>query len=59
VGVVRYGLRKLVEHVWAVVGVASACQSMTGLKYRMARRFGKQPVQYLLFIGPPRTLPDA
>ena len=39
--------------------MASACQNMTELKYRMALRFGKQLVQYLLFIDPPRTLPGA
>ena len=54
----QYGLKKLVEHIWTVVGMASACSNMTELKYRMALRFGKQPVQYLMFIDPPRSLPE-
>ena len=53
----QYGLKKLVEHIWLVVGMASACQNMTELKYRMGERFGKQPFQYLLFLDPPSTLP--
>jgi hypothetical protein len=55
----QYGLRKLVEHIWTVVGMASACHNMVELKYRMALRFGKQPVQYLMFIDPPGRLPEA
>jgi hypothetical protein len=55
----QYGLRKLIEHIWMVIGMASACQNMTDLRYRMALRFGKQPVQYLMFIDPPITLPDS
>jgi hypothetical protein len=53
----QYGLKKLVEHIWLVVGMASACKNMTELKYRMAERFGKQPFQYLLFLDPPSSLP--
>lgn len=55
----QYGLKKLTEHIWMVVGMASACRNMTDLKYRMAERFGKQPVQYLLFIDPPKGLPES
>ena len=55
----QYGLKKLVEHIWMVVGMASVCKNMSELKYRMAERFGKQPFQYMLFIDPPSSLPDA
>jgi hypothetical protein len=49
----QYGLRKLLEHIWMVIGMAAACRNMTELKYRMAERFGKHPVQIMLFIDPP------
>jgi DNA-binding transcriptional regulator YdaS (Cro superfamily) len=55
----QYGLKKLMEHIWMVIGMAAACHNMTELKYRMAERFGKQPFQYMLFIDPPRSLQEA
>lgn len=53
------GLQKLVEHIWMLVGMASACQTMTELRYRMAEKYGKQPIQMLLFIDPPKDEPLA
>ena len=55
----QYGLPKLIEHIWMVVGMASACQNMVELKYRMAERFGRQPMQLLLFVAPPSEMPQA
>jgi hypothetical protein len=55
----QYGLKKLVEHIWMVVGMASACKNMMELKYRMGERFGKQPFQYMLFLDPPTGLPES
>jgi hypothetical protein len=49
----QYGLKKLIEHIWMVIGMASACSNMTDLKYRMALRFGKQPIQIMMFLDPP------
>lgn len=49
----QYGLGKLMEHLWMLVGMAAACQSMPELKHKMAERFGRQPVQYTLFLEPP------
>jgi hypothetical protein len=49
----QYGLKKLMEHIWMVIGVASTCDSMLALRYKMAVRFGKQPVQMMLFVDPP------
>ncbi|MGO8885347.1 MAG: P63C domain-containing protein [Streptosporangiaceae bacterium] len=54
----QYGLKKLIEHIWMVVGMSSACQNMLELKYRMAQRFGRQPYQLMLFLDPPRFLPE-
>jgi hypothetical protein len=49
----QYGLRKLVEHIWMVIGLAKACQSMPELKARMAEIYGRQPVQMTMFLPPP------
>jgi len=50
----QYGLKKLVEHIWKLIGIASTCQNMSELKIRMAELHGKIPVQYTLFL----PLPD-
>lgn len=49
----QYGLKKLTEHLWLVVGMASACQSMDELKRKMAEKYGRQPVQYTLYLPYP------
>lgn len=49
----QYGLRRLMEHIWLVIGVASTCSTMHELRYRLAMRYGKQPVQMMLMVEPP------
>jgi hypothetical protein len=49
----QYGLRKLTEHIWMVIGLAKACQSMPELKERMAELYGREPVQLTMFLPPP------
>lgn len=39
----QYGLKKLVEHIWKVVGVASTCQTMPELRRKMQELYGKKP----------------
>ncbi len=46
----QYGLQKLIEHIWKLVGIASTCRSMSELKRRMAEIHGKVPIQYTLFV---------
>jgi hypothetical protein len=54
----QYGLKKLVEHLWMLVGMASACTSMSELREKMAERFGRVPVQLRLFLPPtPSKMP--
>jgi hypothetical protein len=48
----QYGLRKLVEHIWKLIGVASQCNDMRELKNRMASLHGRVPVQYTLYLPP-------
>lgn len=55
----EYGVRKLLEHIWMVIGLAKACTSMRELKARMAELYGRQPVQYTLFLPPPSQPPHA
>lgn len=51
----QYGLKKLTEHIWMLIGVASACVNMEELRMRMAAKYGKQPFQLMMFIDPPDT----
>lgn len=46
----QYGLKKLVEHIWMLVGMASACDSMQELRDRMAEKYGRQEVQLRLYV---------
>lgn len=59
----QYGLKRLTEHLWMLIGMAAACQTMPELKQKMAERFGRQPVQFTLFMAPParqtRAIPRA
>jgi hypothetical protein len=42
----QYGLKKLIEHIWKVVGIASACDDgdMRGLKRKMEELYGNAAV---------------
>ncbi len=33
------------EHIWILIGVASTCTNMMELRYQMAKRFGREPLQ--------------
>jgi hypothetical protein len=48
----QYGLKKLIEHIWFTVGMASGCQSMSELREKMAVKFGREKVQLLLYLPP-------
>ena len=50
----QYGLKKLTEHIWLVIGVASTCQTMSELREQMAFKFDKVPIQLTFFADPPR-----
>ena len=55
----QYGLKKLTEHLWLLIGIASTCYNIHELQTKMAERFGRQPVQYVLWIDMPRKSPPA
>jgi hypothetical protein len=55
----QYGLKRLTEHLWMLIGMAGACSSIHELRQRMAERYGRQEVQFTLFIDPPGSGPMA
>ena len=48
----QFGLKKLMEHIWTVVGMAAACTTMPGLREMMAERYGRVPVQLRFYLDP-------
>lgn len=46
----QYGLKKLIEHIWMLIGMGSACHSMSELRARMAEKYGRQPVQLTFYV---------
>ncbi len=51
----QYGLKKLIEHIWKVIGIASTCSpgEIDQLKYKMEQLYGKKPgFQYALQLVP-------
>ena len=51
----QYGLRRLVEHIWMLIGISKTCHTMMELKERMAEHFGRVPVQYTLYLPAPKA----
>lgn len=50
----QYGLKKLIEHIWKVVGIASACDSMAELRAKMRELYGpEEGLQYRLKLVKP------
>lgn len=49
----QYGLKKLVEHIWMLIGVARTCHTMHELREKMAALNGRTMVQ--LFLPLPNT----
>ena len=49
----QYGLKKLVEHIWMLIGISKMCFNMSELRQKMAEHFGRVPVQYTLYLPAP------
>ena len=49
----QFGLKKLIEHIWMLIGMASACRDMAELRQRMAEKFGRERIQLTLYLPPP------
>ena len=50
----QYGLKKLVEHIWMIIGVARTCESMRGLRDQVNGMYGKDPIQLRFYLPPPK-----
>ena len=48
----QYGLRKLVEHIWMLIGMAQACKTMEELRERKAEAAGRQMVRVTVYVPP-------
>jgi len=46
----QYGLKKLLEHIWMVIGMARACQNLRELKEKMAETFGRNLVTMTVHV---------
>ena len=52
----QYGLKKLTEHIWKVVGIASACSNMSELERKLEELYGKRPgFQFALKLVDPTS----
>ena len=49
----QYGMQKLVQHIYMLIGMAKACNTMQELRDKMAEVYGKTPVQLRLYL--PKT----
>jgi hypothetical protein len=50
----QFGLKRLMEHIWMLIGIAKTCGTMQHLRERMAMHFGLEPVQLTFYLPPPR-----
>jgi hypothetical protein len=48
----HYGVQKLLQHIYILIGVSRTCYSMPELKRKMAEMHNRIPVQYTLFVRP-------
>jgi hypothetical protein len=54
----EYGVKKLLEHIWTLIGIAKTSQDINDLRTRMRRIFGATPYQMMFDfdrnrVGPP------
>jgi P63C domain len=54
----QFGLKRLIEHIWMLIGMASACRDMPELRQRMAEKYGREKVQLTLYLEPPKSRGD-
>jgi P63C domain-containing protein len=51
----QYGLQKLIQHIYTLIGIAKACHNMHELREKMAEIYGKTGVQLTLYLPRPRA----
>ena len=50
----QYGLKRLTEHIWMLVGIAKTCRDMRELRAQMGIHFGREPVQLTFYLPAPK-----
>lgn len=50
----QFGLKKLVEHIWMLIGMARACKTMQELKDKKAEASGRQRISVTVYVKPDR-----
>ena len=53
------GMKRLIEHINRVIGMAQGCDTMHELKQKMHRRYSKGPIQLELFMEKSDNAPEA
>lgn len=46
----QYGLQKLTQHIYTLIGIAKTCRDMRELKDKMAEMYGRSPLQLTLYL---------
>ena len=46
----NYGLKKLVEHIWMLIGMARGCKTMPELRQKKADASGRQRIQVTVYV---------
>jgi hypothetical protein len=54
----QYGLRKLIQDIYTLIGVAKTCHNMREPRDKMAEMYGKSPVQLTLYLPKGTTFPQ-
>lgn len=49
----QFGLKKLTEHIWMVIGMARTCETMRDLRDKVNALYGAEPVQLRLYLPRP------
>ena len=50
----QYGLKRLTEHLWMLIGISKTCHDMRQLRAQMGVQFGKEPVQLTFYLAAPQ-----
>lgn len=51
----NFGIRQLVSRCYEVIGMAKTCEDIRELRQRVAQHYGKKPVQFTIFLKPPKN----
>lgn len=52
----NFGVRQLVSRCYEVIGMSKTCDDIHELRQRVAQHYGKKPVQFTMFLKPPKSM---